>query len=155
MHKCPSLFSKKCSSFIVDNDSERWGGHVSHCQPQSHLTNTRCIETFHKKVKNGKILPMFAHSNNLGECPLSDPTMMVVFCQNDGSFPCPCVVSQSVHSFCHTLKYFKFKQLPNLWKISVDGLKNLFGRHSFNPTTTEYEPHQQQPTTKMTAQNNN
>ena len=38
------------------------------CQPQSHLANTCCIETFHEKVQNGKILPMFACSNNLGEC---------------------------------------------------------------------------------------
>ena len=64
-----SLFGKKHSSFIVDNNSERWDGHALHCQPQSHLANTCCIETFHKKVKNGKILPIFAYSDCLGECP--------------------------------------------------------------------------------------
>ena len=37
-----------------------------HCQPQSHLANTHCIETFHKKVINCKISPMFANSDNLG-----------------------------------------------------------------------------------------
>ena len=62
-----SMFSKKRSLFVVDNDSEQWGDHALHCQPQSHLANTRCIETFHKKVKNGKISPMFACSDNLGD----------------------------------------------------------------------------------------
>ena len=45
-----SLFRKKCSLFVVNNDLEQWGGHALHCQPQSHLANTRCIETFHEKV---------------------------------------------------------------------------------------------------------
>ena len=49
-----SLFSKNCSLFIVDNDSEQWGGHALHCQSQSHLTKTCCIETFHWKVKMAK-----------------------------------------------------------------------------------------------------
>ena len=71
-----SLFSKKCSLFVVDNDLERWGGHALHCQPQSHLANTRCIDKFHK-VKNGNILPTFACSNNLGECPSDCQTLPV------------------------------------------------------------------------------
>ena len=45
-----SLFSKKHRLLIVDNDFERWGGHALCCQSKSHLANTHCIETFHKKV---------------------------------------------------------------------------------------------------------